>query len=163
MAPRVRVRKLSLTTQQIRAAAERMTKAKEIIPKAPIDVQTYLKKAMSKEFTFSLGDRVAMTNLFNDFKGSITQLAQISEDVKHVVITKEEWDKAEVKTIPAGKDKDGNDLIRQEWKEEGNEKKITLDGATVDYLRAQIKKKSDAGELGFADLNLVALDKKLSA
>ena len=118
---------------------------------------------MSKEFTFSLGDRVAMTNLFNDFKGSITQLAQISEDVKHVVITKEEWDKAEVKTIPAGKDKDGNDLIRQEWKEEGNEKKITLDGATVDYLRAQIKKKSDAGELGFADLNLVALDKKLSA
>lgn len=115
-----------------------------------------------KEFTFTIGERLAMIRLYNEFKGTMTEMVQLQEDVKNVVITDEEAAQAEMKTVPAGKDKDGNDLSRTTWKDEGNDKVVSLSQESVDYLRAKIKAKNEAKEFTFGDKEIASLADKIN-
>lgn len=110
-----------------------------------------------KKLKLSIGERVAAIKIFDAFKGSLVVLSVLLEDVKLVAITDAEWKKADlVKT----KTQDGKSE-QWNWKEEGNEKEVNLQKESVEYLLAEIKKKSDAGELTLADAVLISLEKKL--
>ena len=109
----------------------------------------------SMKVTLNLGERVALLRLFDAFKGSITALASILDDVKKVSITSEEWEKAKlVKT----KGEDGVET----WKwNEIEETEIELSKEGIDYVKAEIKRKSDANEITLGDVSLLSLENKL--
>lgn len=113
---------------------------------------------MSKKINFTIGERVKMLSLFDTFKGNFTQLVALSDDVKKVAITADEWTKADRKIIKTG------DNESWTWKEDDKTtwKDIELESVTVSYLQETIKKKSDDKEITLADIALINLQKKLS-
>ena len=111
-----------------------------------------------KTIALTLGERLAAVRMFDSFKGSISVLAVLLEDVKKFVIDAEEWEKANLIKTPAG---DGTESWK--WNEEGTDKDIEIQPESVEYLLAEIKKKSDTGEITLADVALVTLEKKLTA
>ena len=117
---------------------------------------------MSKTITLTIGERLAAVRLFDAFKGSISVLSVLLEDVKKFVISQEEWEKANLVKTP-GLDAEGKPTGNETWKwnEVGTDKEIVAEQDSVDYLLGEIKKKSDAGEITLADVALVTLEKKL--
>lgn len=109
-----------------------------------------------KELTLNISDRIAAMKLFDAFKGGITQLSTILEDVKKCVVTEDEWKAAKLVKKPNG---DGTE--NWQWEDPGSEKKIPLGQESIDYLKSAIKAKSDANELGLADRNILDLNAKL--
>lgn len=129
--------------------------------KVKIDLQTYLKKTMTKELQLTIGERIAAAKLFDEFKGSITQLAAVMDDIKGISITKEEWEKAGLVKTPTNEGKDES----WTWEDEGSEKAFAFSQEAIDYLNAKIKEKSEANELTLSPEHkaLVTLNKKLTA
>lgn len=140
-----------------KATQRRSTKAS----RKKITLDNYLHMSKPKDYTLTISERLAAAKLFNEFKGSITQLAQINDDIKLIAMTKEEWDAVKVTKTP-GKDKEGNPLETWNWDDEGTEKAISLGQESVEYLRAKIKAKSDSGELTLEDKGLVSLSEKIA-
>ena len=109
-----------------------------------------------KTVNLTIGERIAALKLFDAFKGSLTTLATLLEDVKQFTITDEEWKEAGlVKTDKP----DGTSTWN--WTEGKVNKEITLQQPSIDYLKQSIKTKSDAGEITLADVALSTLDAKL--
>lgn len=116
----------------------------------------------TKEITLSISERVAVSKILNDFKGSITQLAIFLDDIKKIAITEEEWTAASLTKTPI-KDEHGEDTGREQWNwkdEEDQLKTIELDGETVNYITGEIKKRSDANEITVEDVSLITVNKK---
>lgn len=123
------------------------------------------KHMSTKTVDLTISERFATTKIINEFKGNLTQLSTLLDDVKKIAITEEEWKAANlVKTQLT--DNAGN-LTGQEnlqWEDlEGQEKTIELDAATITYLTDEIKKRSDANEITVGDVALISLNKKLLA
>lgn len=118
---------------------------------------------MSKEISLTLGERLAAVRIFDSFKGSTSLLAMLLEDVKKFVITKEEWENAHLVKTP-NLDAQGEPTGSESWKwdDEAAEKKITIESDVLEYLKTEIKKKSEAKEITLADVALVTLEKKLT-
>lgn len=117
----------------------------------------------TKTIELSISERVAASKIINDFKGNITTLALLVDDVKKIAITDEEWVEAELVKTPI-LDKDGQPTGNDNWQwkdKEGAEKSIELDTAIVTFLTDEIKKKSDANEITIGDVALIGLNKKL--
>lgn len=162
MAPvKAKPRKLALTPRQIRDMAAPKNEEKKVTNKVPVDLTTYFKKAMSKELQLTIGERIAAAKIFDAFKGAITQLAAILDDVKSIVITEDEWNKAKLVKTPVEGSTTGAE--NWNWTDEGSEKTVTFSQEAVDYLRKEIKTKSEANELTLADKALITLEKKLTA
>lgn len=112
---------------------------------------------MTKTATFTVGERVAAMKIFDAFKGSISTLSIIMEDVKKFAVTKEEWDQAELTKV------DGKDGAQTwNWKDTIVFKEIAMQNETAEYLKTAIKKKSDEGEITLADIALIELEKKIA-
>lgn len=114
----------------------------------------------AKEVTqveLTIGERLAAIKIFDAFKGSLEVLADLIKDVKQFSITDEEWAQAEKKV---SKNEDGTE--RWNWNEEKVMKSVTLEPATLKYLKSKIKEKSDAGDITLADLALANLNNKLA-
>lgn len=104
----------------------------------------------------TIGERLSSLKILNAFKGNLDTLAVLLEDVKQFTVTDEEWTEAElVKTA----NPDGTENWK--WNEEKALKDIVLQPATSNFIKDEIKKKSDAGEITIADINLSTLNKKL--
>lgn len=110
-----------------------------------------------KAVTFNISDRVAALKLFDEFKGNISALAAVFDDVKGLAVTNEEWEAAKLVKTPAG---EGNEAWS--WEDKDTEKEFTISDEGVEYLRAKIKAKSDAGELGLADKGILTLKDKIN-
>lgn len=124
---------------------------------------------MTKELTLNISDRYAALQLFNEFKGSTTELVALQDDIKQFVITDEEWKNAKLKKTPSDEEvallpRESQVAVRQQWNwdNEGSEKTITVDSQTFEYLKRKIKEKSDAKEFTLADAAVVNLEKKLN-
>lgn len=122
---------------------------------------------MSKKLNLTIGERYAALKLFDAFKGSLTEMAAIIDDVKTLTISADEWEKANRKFL----DKSGmeikepvnsGDVTSITWTEEASEKSIELDQASIDYIKKSIKEKSEKSEFTFADVAFISLNKKLS-
>lgn len=128
----------------------------EELIKSPYNFHTRTFMAEAQTVTLTIGERVAALKLFDAFKGSITTLATIIDDVKQFPITTEEWEQAELVKTPG---EDGTEQWK--WNEEKVNKEVTLQESSVTYLKDEIKRRSDAGEITLADIALVSLEKKL--
>lgn len=106
--------------------------------------------------SLTIGERLAALKLFDAFKGGLSQLSVILEDVKKFVVTEEEWTAAGLTKTPSG---DGK---TEQWKwDEKEPKSIEIQKDSVDYLTSKIQEKSDAGEVSLADVALISLSAKL--
>ena len=121
-----------------------------------------------KTVNLTIGERVAALKLFDAFKGSISQLSTLLEDVKQFTVSDEEWETAGLVKTPTV-DGQGNPDGRENWKwnevdKDGKPltKEITLQEASLKYLKDDIQRLSDANEITIADVALVGLQKKLS-
>ena len=128
--------------------------------KVPIDLQTYLKHTMSKELKLTIQERIAAAGIFDQFKGSITQLAAILDDVKTIAVTPDEWKAVNLVKTPV----EGG---RENWQwdpalDEQNAKTVSMSQEAADYLAKEIKTRSDEGTLSLADKGIVSLYKKLT-
>ncbi len=110
----------------------------------------------AKKITLTIGERLAAVKLFDAFKGSLSTLSTLIEDVKVFPMSEEEWTKAGLVKTPNA---DGTENWK--WSEEGNTKEIDVQEPTVQYLKDEIKKKSDAGEITISDIALSTLNSKL--
>lgn len=112
---------------------------------------------MSKKINLTIGERIAALRIFDAFKGSITELATIMDDIKVITVTQEEWDKAErvVTKVENSEQWKWNEGDEKTWKE------VELGTETISYLVKSIKEKSDKGEITLADAALISLNKKL--
>ena len=117
--------------------------------KSPFNLDKNMKLALS------IGERLAALKIFDDFKGNLSTLAVLIDDVKLFTITEEEWKKAELVKTPV---KDGQETWN--WKE-NEPKEIEMQKESLAYLLAKIKEKSDDGEMTLADISLMSLEKKL--
>lgn len=118
---------------------------------------------MSKEIILTISERVATAKILNAFKGDLTVLALLLEDIKKIAITEEEWTAAELKKTPILNEQ-GEPSGQESWawqdKEELN-KTVELASDTVSYILEQIKVKEDAKEITMADVPLITIKGKL--
>lgn len=114
---------------------------------------------MSKTVTLTIGERLAALVLFDAFKGSISQLAVVHDDIKKVAIPLADWEAAGREIV---KSEDGKN---ESWKwneaDEKTWKEIEIGDDSVEYLIKSIKGKSDAGEISLKDTALISLNAKL--
>ena|SRR3990167_2291725 len=111
-----------------------------------------------KELSLNISERIATLAILNEFKGSLDKVAVILEDIKQLPISEEEWEKA-AKT--ENKNEDG---VTTSWNwdnEKGGEKSVSLQDATVDFIRSNIKERDEKGEFGLGDRALFTLKEKL--
>lgn len=115
---------------------------------------------MSKTIQLTIGERVAALRLFDEFKGSVTELAAVMDDVKNTVITKEEWTAANRVVTPntagTGEKWEWNEADETTWKT------IEFADASAAYLVRAIADKSSKGEVTIGDAALINLNKKLA-
>mgnify|MGYP001566965442 CR=1 FL=1 len=101
----------------------------------------------------NISERLQALGILNAFKGGISDLAVIIEDIKQFPVTEEEWEKAElVKTETQWSWNDVN----------GGEKEIEIQSETKDYLKKTIKDKDEKKEIGLTEKALISLHQKLS-
>lgn len=125
--------------------------------KSPYNLKTKTFMSEPKTLELTIKERLAALAIFDSFKGSMSTLTVLLEDVKPFTITEEEWTEAKREIIPQ---EDG----RATWKwDDAGVKSITLQDVTANFLKDEIKKKSDANEVTIADIGLVSLNQKLTA
>ncbi len=118
---------------------------------------------MAKEITITISERVAIAKILNGFKGDLTVLSLLLEDIKKIAITEEEWTKAELKKTPI-LNEHGEATGQESWnwqdKEELN-KTVELAPDTALYILNQIKEKEEKKEITMADISLITIKEKL--
>ena len=171
MTAKSKTRPLPLTNAQIKAAAQKMVVKPAKKPEMKqIDLQTYLHKTMTKELSLNISERLACRAVFDAFKGNLSTLAVILDDLKQVGVEPEEWTKAGLKKTPSDEElaaltPEARKAATQvwNWTDDGSEKPVTLSQDGVDYLVKTINEKSEAGELTVRDTGALTLSKKLTA
>ncbi len=131
--------------------------------KKPI-ISNYYIKPMTKELSFTISERVAISKILNEFKGTLTVLAILLDDIKKIAITPEEWEKAGLKKTPV-LDAQGTPTGQENWNwndgVEGLNKTVELNSETTLFLLNEIKAKEDKKEITMADISLITLKAKL--
>ena len=107
-----------------------------------------------KNITLTIGERLAALKIFDAFKGSISELSTIMDDVKQLVITPEDWTAANrvVTKTDGGEQWKWDETVKSTWKN------IKLEQASVGYLVKTIKEKAD---VTIADIALISLNNKI--
>jgi len=112
-----------------------------------------------KKVSFSITDRIRTLNLFDEFRGGMETLDAIQKDLKEVALTDDEKAACDFKVTVNPEGKSISSWSTEKAKEE---KEITLNRKTVDYLVSKIKERDAKGLLSLADFPLIALFEKLS-
>lgn len=111
-----------------------------------------------KKITLNLSERLAALAILNTFKGSLDKVAVILEDIKQLPVTEEEWIKAERGEVKNEK----GEVTSWTWdNEKAEEKEITFQEATIEFIRSDIEARDEKGEFTLADRSLVTLKDKL--
>jgi len=85
--------------------------------------------AEAKKVALTIGERLAAIKLFDAFKGSITQLRSIWDDIKPFAVSDEEWKAANLVKTPI-------ESGGEQWKwDDTGTKDIEIQEATVEYLK----------------------------
>jgi len=111
----------------------------------------------TKTINMTVKERLDSLTIINGFKGKLETLAVILEDVKQLPITEAEWAECGLVKTP-----NPNGTENWKWDEEKVMKDIALHEDTYEFIRGEIKRRSDAGELTLEDVALISLKKKLS-
>jgi hypothetical protein len=108
-------------------------------------------------YSLTIGERVAATKIFDEYKGNLSTLAMIFEDLKKCNVEDTEWTKAGLVKTP-----DGQGRVRLDWNDEGSEKNnVDLSKEGVEYLKGKIEAKNASGEFTLADKAVISLASKI--
>lgn len=113
---------------------------------------------MAKTINLTISERVGALKLFDAFKGSISTLATLLDDVKLFTVSEEEWAAANLVKTP---NEDGS--VQWKWDDTAEPKEIVIQDATAEYLISELTRRSEASEITLADIALVTLQAKLTA
>ena len=116
---------------------------------------------MPKKVNLTVGERIYMTNILNEFKGNLESLSSALEDVKKIVLTSEEKEGIEYKL--SSKEGGQVNITWDAEKAKKLEKELELSKTTTDYVFNILKQKDDKGEFTLADVGVMELKKKLAA
>ena len=105
----------------------------------------------------TVGERLAALQLFDEFKGSLSQTAIVLDDVKLLVVNDEKWTKVNLKKTP-----NPNGSVTWNWDEDGSEEDISISPEGVSYLKAKINEKSEKNAITLSEKALITLMAKLS-
>jgi hypothetical protein len=109
----------------------------------------------------NISERVYAIALLNQFKGDLSTLVFIIEDLKAMTIPEAEWEKAERKISTSVGD-DGKPSTSWQWDDiKGGTKEIKCAEQTVKYLIDKIEEKNKAGEFTLVDRAVISLQMKL--
>lgn len=107
---------------------------------------------------FTLEERFALEKILNSFKGSISLLALVLEDIKKISLTKEDLKNIEGKYVP----RDGGVMFEYKLsKSHLGEKDIDLHEDVAGFIIKSIEEKSTKGELTIHDKELINIKEKL--
>lgn len=109
-----------------------------------------------KTISLNVSERLFAITILNTFKGSLSDLAVILEDIKQFPLLEDEWEKAERKTTQVGQE-----TLTQWNDEKGGEKEINLQNETIDYLMETIKEKDKKKEFGLVNRAAITLFEKI--
>lgn len=113
-----------------------------------------------KTVSLNISERVAALKILNDFKGPLETLAVVIEDIKQLPVTDEEWTKADRVVTKSGEK--GKENIQWTWDDEkGDVKEITLQQASLDYLKTNIEERNKKGEFTLQDKAYITLKAKV--
>jgi hypothetical protein len=118
-------------------------------------------KTMSVKKTISLDvpERFKVTELLNLYKGGLSTLAFVLDDLKKIAFTPEEMTEYEIKTTPSP-DVPGSYNIN--WNATKNTPKdFEISKESADFMFAEIDKKDKAGEFGRGDEIFITLLEKV--
>ena len=107
-------------------------------------------------YSLTIAERVAATRIFDEYKGNLSTLAMIFEDLKKCNVEDKEWTKAGLVKTP-----DGQGSVRLNWNDEGSEKNVDLSKEGVEYLKSKIDAKNASGEFTLADKAVISLASKI--
>lgn len=113
---------------------------------------------MTKTLSLTVSERMAAVKILNEYKGSLTGLSVLLDDVKKFVISDKEWAQAELVKTPSA---DGQSETWS-WKDEKAQPKTIVAGAeTIDFLNDYLKKGDEEKKFTLADTALISLAGKL--
>ncbi len=111
----------------------------------------------NQELSLTISERLAAAQLFNEFKGDLSKLSLILDDVKACAVSQ-----ADLESAPDAKKSELTDGGSSwTWTEAGSEKAVSLSSEGVDYLKEKIASKGAAKEFSLADKAIVPLSDKL--
>jgi hypothetical protein len=102
---------------------------------------------------FTFKERLYLIGLLNKFKGSLSGLAHILEDLKKLDISQQERKEMNLREEPKG-----SGLLK--WDNE-KELEITLSEATIEYIQETIKEKDSKKDFTIEDSVLIHLLDKI--
>lgn len=111
------------------------------------------------KLSFTISERIEALKLLDGFKGRLSDLAMLQDDMKLLNIKEDEWIKAERKII---ENKEDNTVSWQWNDDKAGPSTMEVSKFTVDWLRDTIKKKDEAGEFTMADRHIITLKEKLN-
>jgi hypothetical protein len=102
-------------------------------------------------------ERLIINGILNLFKGSLSDLSMVLEDLKKLKFTKEEIENLKIEEV---KDEAGNIAIK--WDEEkATEMEIELSEASLAFIKKFIDEKSEKGELTLLDKEFIDVRAKV--
>ncbi len=109
-----------------------------------------------KTLKLNISERVFALRYLDDFKGSISLLGKVLEDVKKFGISDEDWKKAEKTETKVG------DQIQWRWDDEkGGTKDVEVNEDVLKFLLETLQKVDKAGGFSLTDKAVVGLMTKL--
>lgn len=114
----------------------------------------------TKTLNLSVAERFKATQILNGFKGSLSNLTIILDDIKKFPLSPEEITKVHGTVVPLP---NGQQTVNWDAsKEKDIEKDIVIDNFTLEFLKNTIKDMSEKGELGLGDEAILTLLAKLN-
>ena len=98
---------------------------------------------MSKQKTLNITERLICIGFLNQHKGTLQQLAFVSEDLRHLSLTEDEREKSKF-TVAEGGQTSWNNY-------EGSEKEFELSDESVAHIVKTIKDRDAKGEFSLQD------------
>ena len=110
------------------------------------------------KITLTISERINCIAMINAFKGNLSDMAVLLEDVKLMNLSDKE-----TKSIGLEEKKNEDGVVSgYQWNEEkAKDKELELQTPTKDYLVGYINDRDEAGEYTLADVQIIALRDKL--
>ena len=114
------------------------------------------------EAQLNISERVYTIALLNQYKGDLSTLVFIMEDLKASGVTDAEWEKAERKITTVPGVEGGEPMTTWSWDDEkGGSASFNFNEKTVEYLKKKIEEKNTNNEFTLQDKAAISLKLKL--
>ena len=113
----------------------------------------------SKKIVLTIAERFTLTGILDSYKGGMTGLASILNDIKEVIVSEDEKKAMNFRIEPENP-KEG-EVQKFKWDQPAPDKEVSFEQPTLDYVLQFIKDKDEKGEVTLSDIALLSLKEKI--